>query len=136
MTTVFGGEPVRMAVEDVLARMAAGDRVDSSDERQHVDLKEEHGRRDRSGAIGPSKPHNEQAAAELAAAAACMANTPGGGALIVGVADDGQLVGTDLDAEWLRHRMWELSGKALTVDVQERDVRALVRHQPGRRPDR
>jgi ATP-dependent DNA helicase RecG len=34
-----------------------------------------------------------------------MANTPGGGALVVGVADDGTVLGTELDADWLRHRI-------------------------------
>ena len=51
-----------------------------------------------------------------------MANTPGGGAVIVGVSNDGQLIGTDLEAEWLRHRMWELSGKALTVDIATHEI--------------
>ena len=48
-----------------------------------------------------------------------MANTPGGGALIVGVADDGTRIGTELDAEWLRHRIYELTDRKLTVDARE-----------------
>ncbi len=58
-----------------------------------------------------------------------MANTPGGGALIVGVADDGQLIGADLHAEWLRQRIYEVTQRLLTVDVQEvwvRGVRLLI----------
>ena len=47
-----------------------------------------------------------------------MANTPGGGALIVGVADDGARIGTRLDAGWLRHRIWELTSQKLTVAVR------------------
>ena len=47
-----------------------------------------------------------------------MANTPGGGAVIVGIADDGTPIGTSLDAEWLRHRIWELTQRILTVNVQ------------------
>lgn len=43
----------------------------------------------------------------------------GGGAIILGVADDGTVIGTALDAEWLRHRIFELTDRALTVDVAE-----------------
>ncbi len=46
-----------------------------------------------------------------------MANTPGGGALIVGVANDGALLGADLDEEWLRQRIYALTDRRLTVDV-------------------
>jgi len=48
-----------------------------------------------------------------------MANTPGGGALILGVADDARLIGTNLAAEWLRHRIYELTDHHLTVDAYE-----------------
>lgn len=54
-----------------------------------------------------------------------MANTPEGGALVVGVADDGDLVGAELDAEWLRHRIYELTDRRLTVDVRETEVRGV-----------
>jgi ATP-dependent DNA helicase RecG len=54
-----------------------------------------------------------------------MANTPGGGALIFGVADDGTLVGAELDSEWLRHRVYELTDRRLTVDVREAQVRGV-----------
>ncbi len=122
MPILFGADPIQTEVQVILAALADGKVIDDAVERQYVDLKEEHGRRDRQGSIGPSSPRNQEAAQELAAAAACMANTPGGGALIVGVSDDGQLIGTDLEAEWLRHRMWELSGKALTVDVATHEI--------------
>ena len=52
-----------------------------------------------------------------------MANTPGGGALIVGIATDGTPVGAELDHEWLRHRIYELTDRRLTVDVTEVVVR-------------
>lgn len=123
MSIVFGEDPVRREVAGVLSRVEEGLPIDDSVEREHVDLKEEHGRRDRSGAIAPSQPHNEDAARELTAAAACMANTPGGGALVVGVSDRGELIGTDLEIEWLRHRIWELSDSRLTVDAQAVSVR-------------
>ena len=51
-----------------------------------------------------------------------MANTPGGGAVIVGVADDGIRIGTDLDPEWLRFRIWQLTEGKLTVTVRVADL--------------
>ncbi len=121
----FGADPVRTEVERVLAMLDRGERVDRSIERQIVDLKEEAGRRDASGALGPGSPHNDAAAKQLAGESACMANTPGGGALIVGVADDGDLVGARLDDEWLRHRIYALTDRRLTVDVTEATVRGV-----------
>ncbi len=47
-----------------------------------------------------------------------MANTEGGGALIVGVADDGTRIGTQLNPDWLRHRIWELTSQQLTVSAR------------------
>jgi ATP-dependent DNA helicase RecG len=111
-------DPVISEVEQVLGRLDRGEQVDAKAERLHLDLKEEPGRRDRSGAVGPSSPRSEHAAQALAGEAICMANTPGGGALIIGVADDGQLIGTDLDPEWLRNRIYEKSNRALTVDAR------------------
>lgn len=130
---IYGDDPIQAEVHSILAALAEGTAIDHAVERQYVDLKEEHGRRDRQGNIGPSNPRNQEAAQELAAAAACMANTPGGGALIVGVSNDGQLAGTHLDVEWLRHRLWELSSKALTVDITAHEVggrRLLVMRVP------
>lgn len=62
-----------------------------------------------------------------------MANSPQGGALIVGVANDGTLVGAALDSDWLRHRIYERLARQLTVSVREvmvRDVRLLVVRSP------
>ena len=62
-----------------------------------------------------------------------MANTPGGGALIVGVADDGTVIGTGLETEWLRSRIYDLTQRLLTVDVRETwlgDRRVLVVRSP------
>ena len=47
-----------------------------------------------------------------------MANTPGGGAVIVGISDDGDRIGTLLDPEWLRGRIWELTQSKLTITVR------------------
>ncbi|MGJ3508395.1 ATP-binding protein [Enemella sp. A6] len=123
MSISFGDDAVRAEVADLLARMEAGQAVDRNHERKHVDLKEEANRRDRSGNIIPGNTHNESAAKQLAREAACMSNTPGGGALIVGIADDGTLVGTNLDGEWLRHRIYELTRRLLTVDLSEATIR-------------
>lgn len=134
MSITFGDDPVRFEVESLLARLAAGDVIDNSYERKHVDLKEEAGRRDRNGALAPGVAENEQAAQQLATEAACMSNTPGGGALIVGIADDGTLVGTELDSEWLRHRIYQITRRLLTVDIAEvrtRGVRLLVLIAPS-----
>lgn len=134
MTTTFGDDPVRADLAGLLTRMQAGEVIDRSTEHTRVDLKEEAGQRDGAGQVGPGSPENEQAARKLAAEAACMANTPGGGALIVGVADDGTLIGAELHAEWLRHRIYELTRRLLTVDVTEavvRGVRLLIVVSPS-----
>src|SRR5688572_19973417 len=120
VTINFGPDPVLDAVAGALADLADGRPVR---ERLRVDLKEEAGRRDRAGKLLPGAAMNEKAAKALAGEAACMANTPGGGALVVGVADDGTVLGTELEAEWLRHRIYQLTNKHLTVDVREVSVR-------------
>lgn len=124
MSIVFGSDPVHDAVQDALARLAAGQPVDDV-ERQVVDFKEEAGRRDKSGQVGPGSLNNEAAADKLTGEAICMANTPGGGALIVGVADDGTLIGAATGAEWLRKRVYEKSQRLLTIDVREAHVNGV-----------
>jgi ATP-dependent DNA helicase RecG len=123
MSISFGADPARAEVDRIISMLERGETVDSSVERQIVDLKEEAGRRGAGGVIGPGSPTNEPAAKQLAGESACMANTPGGGALIVGVADDGTVVGADLDHEWLRKRIYDLTERRLTVDVTEVHVR-------------
>lgn len=52
---------------------------------------------------------------------ACFANTPRGGAIILGVEDgSGQIIGTLLDRDWLRQRIYQLVGVA--PDVVEEEV--------------
>jgi hypothetical protein len=82
-----------------------------------VDSKEEPGRRVPAGVILPGANENEEAA-KIAAEMACFANTPGGGALILGVADKGERVGTAIDADWPRHRLYELAGGTLILRYQ------------------
>lgn len=114
-------DPVAQHVADILVKLAAGE-PPSRIERAQVDVKEEPGRRGPGGSILPGQRENEEAARYLAGEMACFANTPGGGAIILGVANDGQRIGTALEPEWLRHRIWELTGKQLTVSARECDL--------------
>lgn len=125
MSITFGADPVRERVQELLLRMRSGEVVDKTHETKHVDLKEESGRRGSRGELLVGSRTNDVAAQHLAAASACMANTPGGGALIVGLSDDGELIGADLDAEWLRKRIYEITQRLLTVDVTETVVRGI-----------
>lgn len=109
-------DPVRYEVNRVLTALEDGI-WSPAYESVYLDFKEEAGRRSRDGAVLPSNPRNEQAAYALAGEAACMANTAHGGALIIGVADDGELIGTDLDIPWLRERIYRLTDQLLTVDA-------------------
>lgn len=123
----LGEDPIEAQVEEVFDKLAAGV-PPSAIERRGVDVKEEAGRR-RGRTILAGSTKNEEAAKHLAEEAGCFANTPGGGALIVGIADDGERIGTELEAEWLRHRIYELTGRKLTVDARPVDfdgTRVLV----------
>ncbi|MGH3247165.1 MAG: ATP-binding protein [Trebonia sp.] len=118
----FLGPPsVEVQVQDVLARLAAGDSPNQVERRQ-VDVKEEPGRRERGGNIVTGSDRNDAAARYLAGEMSCMANSYGGGAIILGVADDGIRIGTSLDGEWLRHRIWQLTDGKLTIAVREADL--------------
>ena len=92
-------------------------------ERQILDLKEESGRRTSGGQILPAEPKNEGAVDKLAPEVACMANTPGGGALLLGVADNSEVIGTQLDPEWLRARLYDRLERRVTVDVRPVEIR-------------
>ena len=94
-------------VDDALERLAAGV-LPEVIEHEAIDFKEEAGRRGRGGVLLAPLPQNLAAADGLADEVACLSNSPGGGALVVGVEDTtGALLGTLLDVEWLRHRIWE-----------------------------
>ena len=122
MTYSFlGPDPVENQVRGVLARLAAGE-APADIERAQVDVKEEPGRRGPGGVIQPGSSENGEAARYLAGEMACLANTPGGGAIILGIADKGEHVGTELEPDWLRHRIWELTDHKLTVDVREAEL--------------
>lgn len=115
-------DPVRAETLRLIERAQAGEILDETVERTWVDLKEEAGRRGPGGVLLPGLSRDDAVAQQLASEAACMANTPGGGALIVGVANDGQLVGAVTEAEWLRQRIYEITRRLITPDVIEVDV--------------
>ncbi len=81
-------------VGTILDGLASGV-LPSEAERQQVDIKEEAGRRGAGGVLLPGQAKNLAAATQLADEVACFANTPGGGAVVVGVEDStGGLLGT------------------------------------------
>lgn len=125
---------LRALVDVCLRRLAAGESPGSV-ERERVDFKEEPGRRGAGGVLLPGTAQSTTAADRLADEVACMANTPGGGALIVGVRDStGELVGTELDTEWLRHQIYRRVDVAPVVEARtERGVRLLVLFVPEAR---
>lgn len=109
--------------ERVLTALATGGYDPDQIESASVDLKEEAGRRS-NGAVRPGSPQNEPAARQLAQEAACMANTAGGGVLIVGVdGRTGELIGADTRPDWLRTRIYELTDRRLTVNIRVAGVR-------------
>lgn len=124
---VVGLHELRVQVQACLARLAAGEQP-SAVERERVDLKEEAGRRGSGGVLLPAQLHNTRAADQLADEVACMANSPGGGALIVGVEDStGSLLGCELDTEWLRHQIYRRIDLAPQVEWHvERGIRLVV----------
>lgn len=65
-------------VELVVARLERGE-APPRPESEHVDCKEEPGRRGRGGVLLPAEPRNPAAADYLAREVCCLANTPGGG---------------------------------------------------------
>lgn len=133
MTFQFlGPDPIETQLREVLSALAAG-HAPRDIELLNVDVKEEPARRDSHGGVLPGERQNDAAARYFAGELACLANTPGAGALIVGIADDGTRIGTNLDAQWLRHRVYRLSAQRLTVDINEVDLdgtRLLVLRAP------
>ncbi len=118
---VLGPDPLDEQVERVLELLKKGE-PPGLIETARVDVKEEPGRRTHRGEVLPGSRRNDRAARYLAGEMACMANTPGGGAVILGVADDGARIGTELEPEWLRRRIWELTERKLTVAVRAAEL--------------
>ncbi len=94
----------RAAADDALKLVDQGARAESA-ETELVDFKEEAGRRDRAGQVLLGQAQSQAVAEQLANEVACLANSPQGGALIVGVADDGTRVSAASDRDWLRQRI-------------------------------
>jgi ATP-dependent DNA helicase RecG len=101
----------RQAGLDALAAVVSGARA-SDVESEMVDFKEEAGTVAR-GQRQPIAPRHEPAAEALAIEVACLANSSAGGVLVVGVVDAlsgfDALVGTYLDLDWLKERIWSLT---------------------------
>jgi ATP-dependent DNA helicase RecG len=100
-------------------------------ESEIVDFKEERGTVDRSGTRISIQPRDESAAKSLAEEAACMAMSNTGGVLIVGVNDraagPGAFVGSYLDLDWLRGRIYALTLPNMALDVLEEHTSTGVR---------
>ncbi|MGP9723020.1 DUF5635 domain-containing protein [Corynebacterium sp. AOP40-9SA-29] len=102
---------------------ATGGRITLTDKTKSVGLKEEAGRRNGPD-IEPGRPENPTAATALADEVACMSNSPGGGALIVGFENcTGRIIGTELGVDWLRSRIW--SGVGIAPDIVEEHLEGL-----------
>jgi ATP-dependent DNA helicase RecG len=133
---------LRGLVDAVLAKLAAGQRP-SEVEREQVDLKEEPGRRGPGGSVLPGERRNPAAVELLAREVPCMANTPGGGALVLGVEDrSGRVLGTEVETEWLRHRTFERVEVAPAIEERHLDGRRVLvvyvaeAREPVEDPDR
>ncbi|MGL5828105.1 MAG: DUF5635 domain-containing protein [Angustibacter sp.] len=94
----------RAAADYALDLVDQGTRAESA-ETEWVDFKEEAGRRDRAGQVLLGQARSQAVAEQLANEVACLANSPQGGALIVGIADDGTRVSAASDRDWLRQRI-------------------------------
>lgn len=121
METWFADRP---DVRDALAaieRVVGGEPAGSL-ETARLDFKEEAGRRGRDGSVLPQPGSLPETAAIAAEESCCLSNTEGG-VIVVGVADGvagaGALIGTHIDAEQLRERIWEQTTPRLSVDVHE-----------------
>lgn len=118
--TILGPDPLEEQLETALRMLSQGITPEAVESTQ-IDVKEERGRRI-NGKVQAGKTENEDAARQLAGELACMANTKGGGAIILGIANDGSRIGTRLDCDWLRHRIWELTGEKLEARVREANL--------------
>lgn len=127
MSSFIPGDPLTVRINQFVSSLQAG-QAPADIEDGWIDAKEEAGRRDGANLL-PGKTQNEEAAKHLAPEVACLANGLTGGAIILGIADDGTAPGTRLGSAWLRTRLYELTGHQLLPDVTERmisGVRCLV----------
>lgn len=114
----------RQAALDAIAAVLVG-AVAGDVETELVDFKLEDSRWDhRAAAPREIGPQSDAAAIALAREAACLANNPTkGGVLVVGIHDKmagpGALIGACSDATWLRRRIFALTQPSLNADVEE-----------------
>lgn len=128
----LGPDRLEVQLDRVLEELANG-KAPKEIELKNIDIKEEPTRRGPRGEILQGESKNERAAAYLAHELACLANTPGAGAIILGISDDGEHIGTSLDPEWVRHRIYQLTHQRMTVDVRVgslNDTRLLILRAP------
>lgn len=117
----------RAEADAAIAAVLAGARAEDL-ETETLDFKEEHGTFDeRTRRRQPIAARDQRAAAVIAGEAACFANSPNGGTLVVGVGDKlaglQAFTGSYLDLEWLRSRVWDLTTPHLSLsDFEERVV--------------
>jgi len=109
-------EPAEL-LADALRRLEAGE-LPSAIESTRFDFKEDPTRRGPKGSLSQGLSQDNSAARKLAAEVAAMANTRGGGALLIGVDDKtGTVIGCTLDAAWLERKIFELLGGQVAVHV-------------------
>ncbi|WP_250284410.1 MULTISPECIES: ATP-binding protein [unclassified Frankia] len=113
-------DPRRAEASRALTAVHAGVRAGDV-ETETLDFKEDQSRRSVNGPPTAGGTQHEPTARDLADSACCFANARGG-VVIVGVEDKrggpAAFVGTALNPEWLRHRIWELTDPHLAVDVE------------------
>lgn len=121
----FSREKLLAIVDKTLATAKDG-KIQWPGETQNLDFKEEAGRRIRKEIL-PGKRTNPEAAAKIADEVACMANSPSGGALIIGIEDGtGVIIGTELDAVWLRQEIHARIGIAPDINTQIAEGQRLL----------
>jgi ATP-dependent DNA helicase RecG len=112
----------REAALQAIAAVAAGAKA-AEVESEIVDFKEEAGTVGAGGGRGAIDAQHEPAAQALAAEVACMAMSEHGGAIVVGVDDKAAgtpaFVGSYLDLEWLRRRIYALTQPHFSIDLLE-----------------
>ena len=110
-------DQLRRDVDEILASERNG-AITRVTETSSIDFKEEAGRRNGPD-LEPGGEQNPTAAVKLADEVACMANSPGGGALILGVEDGtGVVLGTELSTDWLRRRIHQAIDIAPDIEVR------------------
>lgn len=113
MSGYMGQDQVALGVDQMLRHLDTGG-APRGHETRHVDVKQVP-----DGPDATAERRVDPLARFLWPHLACMANTPGGGALVIGIADDGQHLGAHFDPEPVRARIFEISDRRVTPDVRE-----------------